>query len=525
MYISNAKIIYYKISNFLNKEIFTESFGSFDRYWWGWKKKDFQDSTLAYSLLALLHLRQTDSKTQDNIFSGEELSFFIESGIRNIIHMQKNNGSFDQTYPNENHPKIGLDFSEAIYIYLKENKNPEAEKCYRRLIEYSLGAEEDYGAISNHLAHHTYEYLCAWDYFKEPAYYAKAQENLKIISENTSSEGWHREYFTCDAGYQTRTLKYLTKALSFFDGEDREKCLELCICSAEFLDKLILPDGTLYSMFGCRNTAVLYPSGIERIADMLPEKFSGMAARVRSSFQNGNAITPDMLEYDNLIRLFTDSLEANQYIGNNHADQPLTGEFIMPECGFVKKNINCTAVYLNYKMGGAIAVYKDNICIYKDAGILAKCSNGKWYGSRNILKHSSTDQENCETIYSEFFEHSHMEVTPGKFLLLRTLNLTLLRIRPFAELFRKFMVRTMIRGNEKSPISLIRKIEFKGDSIAVCDKIESDLKIEEIYRAPYLYLFHMASSRYTDPSYHGFQFKNIKESFENSGSHTQTIRL
>lgn len=485
-----------KILSFLNLDINSNSCGSFDRYFWGWKKKDFQDSTLMYSIYVLSKYFQKN-KQKNN------LEYYQKIALNNILKIIKKNGSIDQTYPNEFHPKNGLDITSFFYLYLQNNSDQKIKKLYQKIINYSLKKEENYGIICNHLAHHAYEYLLAYNYFKEKKYYNKAIENIKIINNHTSNEGWHKEYLGGDPGYQTRTLKYLTKSLKCLKKKDREICKKLCFNSADFLDKVVLPDGTLYSMFGSRNTALLYPSGIEYMAYHYPERYSNLVLRVRKSIRKKKAILPIHLDFDNFIRLFDDFLDAQKYYDKNKhiIKKKKNDEFDLKNFGLKKIKHKKFHLYIHYKYGGAIVVYRGEHLYYKDAGYLLKRKK-EFYGTRNLAINSKLhySKKTSLKIESSLFKSIHKELTPAKLIVLRILNLTLLRLPYVRDLFRDLLVKLMIVGKPKKNKNIFfRNIEIQKGYLIITDEFKLKNKFDKIYRALFLNLFHMASSRYFHP--------------------------
>ena len=498
MYTRNINISINRILSFLDCDINSPSCGSFDRYYWSWKKKDFQDSTLAYAVLALLKVENVQGK----ILNMDVILNFV---VKNIVKIQSPNGSFDQTYPYENHPKVGLDISNVLYSYLQVSEDDEIANAYRKLIEYSLKEEEKYGVICNHLAHYAYEYLLAFTFFQDKRYYNKAIANIEKINEHTNPEGWHREYMGGDPGYQTRTLRYLTKCLSFLNGEDREMCEELCSKSITFLDHAILPDGTLYSMFGSRNTSIIYPSGIEYMANHFPDEYGNVALRVRRSINNSKAILPLHLEFDNFIRLFDDFLDAQIYYNekpNINCKQAVDNSFYLDNFG-LKKIINAQySIYIHLKFGGVLAIYEGEKLVYKDSGFLIEDLKERHFGTRNVfdLSRIVTNEKESIIIKTKLFKSIHDNLTPLKMIVLRILNISLLRVKFFSDIFRGFLVKKMITGKQlKSYGYATRKISLTVHDVLIEDIVQLKFIPKRIFRTKFLNLFHMASSRYVHP--------------------------
>ena len=378
------------LSNF-NMDPNSLSKGSFDRYFWGWKYKDFQDLSLIYSYLVikkLINLKKI--KINEN--------YFDNIVLQNILKIQHKNGSFDQSYPNELHPKIGYDFSELLFILLKDKNKKNNSKyfqSYKRLIDYSL-KDENYGLISNHLCHHMYEIYLAFILFKEK-YYNEFQKILKKLETAINKEGGLVEYNSFDPGYQTRSLRYLTKVLKLLKGDDYKRCLHLCKQSIKFLNDSIMPDGTIYSMFGSRNTELIYPSGIEFMHKEYKDTNINLAHRVRYAINNNLTKLPISLDYNNFIRLFDDYIDSSFFYSKNKSFEIEQKSFYMKDYGLEKKQLKNYSIFIHHKFGGSLAIYKDNKMIYRNAGLIIQSGN-KFYGSRTVNFDSNTIINNNKKI-------------------------------------------------------------------------------------------------------------------------------
>ncbi len=519
IYLQSAKGNYLRLLGSLNLDVNTETYGSFDRIHWGWKKRDFEDSTLCFAMVPMIKALEL------GVFEIHRTDLH-KIVLDHLLKIQRRNGSFDQSYPNEGHPKVGLDLSQLYYLILKRDKSDSSVmQSYLRLMKYSLHSEETYGKISNHLAHHSYEYLCAFDLTGDKEFYKHALKNIYQIKEWTDTEGWHQEYSGADPGYQTRALKYLVKCLPILNGSDRELCFELCLGSARFLKKAIMPDGTIYSGFGSRNTSIIYPSGIEWMASKLPDEFSELAARVRSGIEKTLTMRPEHLEFDNFIRLFDDYLEAY----SNAQDNVLHGELDKSSWSLDSMGLCCFSfrgykIYIHKNYGGSTLVYRGGRLLFKDGGVLV--SFGKsFYGSKNIDSPSWVEGNPLDgelLVKSRGFKSAHREVSPAKQIVLRILNYSILRVSPLSDLFRKFVVRMLMTGRGiQSPASFTRRIKITDNELAIEDEVHSNSVPDCVYKVTCQNLIHMASSRYggaSDLQYSGYiveklECDNLKNSF------------
>jgi len=381
-----------------------------------------------------------------------------------------------------------------------------AREMLRRGIEFSLKHEEAYAFIANHLAHHAYVYLLAHEMLDDHRCYQRAEEALHRIEVHTDPEGWHQEYTGADPGYQTRTLAYLVRCLDRLEPAPRRRCEALCHRSAAFLDRLILPDGTLYAMFGSRNTAIVHPSGIEYMALHWPERFAGLAFRVRESIRTGRAILPMHLEFDNFVRLFDDFIDAQRCYEQNRILSPTEdgpAPFHLDGAGLTMTRTDNVRVYCHHKYGGAVAVYRQDALLCKDAGLLFERADGRCFGARNVLSPSTLQRrdERTTTVCTELFESLHRELTPLRLVVLRLLNLTVLRVGWFADRFRTLIVRSMITGRPRRGHGTVtRRVTVDAASLRIEDECRLAFVPRRVGRRTELNLFHMASSRYNHPA-------------------------
>ena len=163
--------------------------------------------------------------------------------------------------------------------------------------------------------------------------------------------------------------------------------------SVGFLSHLILPDGTLYAAFGSRNTALLYPSGIEYMATQ-SSNYWQLARRVRDSVVSGLAITPDQLEFDNYIRLLDDFIDAELLCENNHIayekrDGNDDGDHSLSNFGFSMLSRHGHKIFIHCKYGGAFCVYKEKDCVHREAGVLVRLEMETIWVQKIYIQHQT----------------------------------------------------------------------------------------------------------------------------------------
>lgn len=513
-----------------NREPASPSCGSFDRAYWGWKYKDFSDATLQYAVILTVEY---------SIIAG--LTSVIPSLLENYVHycrkIQLKDGSFDQCYPNEKTPGVVYDILSAL-IYVRNSSYLASQQLQRELdgiigraVGFVLRTDEKHGAIANHIARYAYELFYYFEYSKDERARQKGEEYLeRLISLFDEGEGWFQEYHGPDPGYQTFTMRYLAKCAVLLDRPELWTCLQK---SAEFMEKVLMPDGSVHPLLGTRSTALLYPSSFEVLASR-EAKYHGLAARVRHAWELGLVPLPSWLDFDNAIRLADDAREAAEAYascaGQPHNREGEGEEVIsghppevwetappfpdaqvrlhLPHAGILVIRRRHYLIYLGYSLGGVVVVYGRQgdawRLLYEDSGYLLFLADASqaWISrlpQSGFLAEAASDRF---VIRANFFQSRHEEVTPGRFLVLRLLNLTVLRSRWLGDWFRKLVVGRLVLARKSLPLSLRREIILREEEISVCDRIEdgrrnlSPGRRGRLFRGRRLTGLHMASSRY-----------------------------
>lgn len=506
-----------------NRDPASPSFGSFDRQYWGWKKKDFSDATLQYAVKLAVEYSHIAGMTST-------IPKLLEGYVDYCKRIQLKDGSFDQCYPNERTPGVIYDLlSTFIYVrqspYLQsQNAQNSLDGVMERAISFALKTDEKHGNIANHLAQYAYELFYYAAYTGDEKAHAGGEayfERLLALLDDT--EGWFQEYQGPDAGYQTRSLRYITKCAVLLD---KPEIWNIVRKAADFIDNLLMPDCSIHPMLGTRSTALLYPFAFETLA-LHDSAYQKLAYRVRKGWSNAQVPLPSWLDFDNAIKLAEDAKDAADAYASNTTDTctsfddcktgNATEQVDLPNAGIKIIRNKRLVVYIGYRLGGVVVAYK-------------KCENKEWkllYEDSGYLLHSiglgivwvtrmpdsGSLMENSDgrlLIKTHFYQSLHDEVTPFRIILLRLLNMTVLRSQWLGDLFRKLVVRRIICGNMKVPITLLREITFTPDKIRISDRISDERKAnrsfkkDKLFRCRRITGSHMASARY-------FQSQELEE--------------
>lgn len=500
------------------REPASPSFGCFDRQYWGWKKKDFADATLQAAVTLCLSYAARHNQEKG-------LPALLEGFVSYLERIQHADGSFDQAYPFERAPGVVHDLL-TPFIKLRQSPHLDSLPAVRKRLEnvihkgvaYALTSDEKHGEIANHFAHYAWELIQYGKTFAHAEAQAYGERYLaRTLALFNEKEGWFREYDGADAGYQTRLLSFLTR-IAALTGD--ESLWAVCEKAATFFDAMLMPNNSLHPMLGVRSTALIYPSAFERLAAR-NAAFAALAERVYSGWATGVTPRPADIDFENGIRIAEDALEAAaireaRLAGQAPiAPQPPLRDFDLPDAGLYRRTLPPGAdatrsVTFAPKLGGVVVAYDRRPdgwhLAYEDSGYLLLLSDD----TRWLVRRAGAGKADIvarETLGAEaaFEQALHEDLTPFKLVVLRTLNLTLLRSQWIGDLFKKVVVRRLISGHKSFPLVLKRKVTITDLGVTVTDRLvpgpglTGRLSGARLYRCRRTIGNHMASSRYYQP--------------------------
>lgn len=491
-----------------NREPASPSFGSFDRAYWGWKYKDFSDATLQYGVRLAVEFAKARGLTGNlpSLLAGY-------AGYCNAIQLK--DGSFNQCYPFERTPGVIYDIlSTLIYVrqspyLLDSDARDQLDSIIENAVVFALRTDEKHGEVANHLAEYAYELLNYAAYTGSSGAKRKAEQYVeRFLTNFEPEEGWFLEYNGPDPGYQSRCMRYLGKIAAQLNSAELWGTLSK---AADFSAELLMPDGSIHPMLGCRSTALLYPSGFELLASR-DSNYAPLAERVQQGWQNANVPLPSQLDFDNALRLGDDAFDAHEIRSARpplklaacpHPDKDVD----FPVAGISIRRKPDRVVYVGSRLGGVVVAYTKTAqgnwqLAFEDSGYVlkSKFTDESWLTrmpGAGRTAHTSPDHIQVEAGFSRSL---HSEVTPLKLLVLRTLNLTVLRFQWFGDIFRKLVVRMLMDGKHGDPLTLCRDIHITDEGIQISDRLEGNSRLVseqyKLWRCRRSIGAHMASSRY-----------------------------
>ncbi|MDK2979834.1 MAG: hypothetical protein PWQ55_181 [Chloroflexota bacterium] len=497
----------------INRDPATPTYGCFDRRYWGWKLVDFPEATFQRNLSALAWLRGQP----EGVPMRAMLTRTIAAGLLYAAKIQHNSGSFDQAYPFEESygataflvPDL-LDAYEAIQADCDYDTKLTVEAMLAKAAAFLNKHAELHGTISNHLAGAALALLKAGNFLKQPAYNTKSREILDFILSKQSPEGWYVEYGGADPGYQTLCMYYLAQVYQIAPYDELRESLSV---SLEFLQYFAQPDGSFGGEYGSRRTEVYYPGGIALLSNEFPLA-AALTARMRTSIEQGHTTRLADLDMGNTAPLLNNTIKALPF-RDVRAEavlpcdgEPFTKDF--PEAGlFLRANDKYVCV-VGASTGGVTKIYdkQSGELVWDDCGLLGQTAKGAIISTqmRSPEQGWRTATDSLE-LWGNFQPIKSSLPGPGNFLLLRLMNLTVMRVGWLNELVKKVLVRLLISGGSSLPLKRTRRLEFSADTVRIHDRVEKtgNMQVKALRYGGKFSAIHMASSRYFAPNQAGEQ--------------------
>ena len=250
----------------LNRNRYSNSYGSFDRNFWHFKTNDISCARFqeAGKVLALLYV----TKFKDNIYyQNDQIEEYINACLNFCIDIQNSNGSYNEWYVNEGSYVCTSFVSEAIaeiLILLGKKKIKNYEKIIVSLKKSAqwLTSNEELSVI-NQYAGSILALRKIYKLTKIKSFLLHESQKLKkLLDLQDMQEGWWPEYGGPDIGYLSVTIDYLSE---YYEICKSSKVLNSLKLSCDFIQNFLQPNYSAGGHYMSRNTEYLHPAGFARM--------------------------------------------------------------------------------------------------------------------------------------------------------------------------------------------------------------------------------------------------------------------
>jgi hypothetical protein len=492
-----------------NRDPFSKTYGCFDRRFWAWKITDYPESTFQRNVYPLAWLLKHTNQQRKEII--DVLIEAITAGLKYATQIQHKNGSFDQAFPYEHSFGATAFLLESLLksYQIIQNKcsfplKKQFERCLRLSADFLCHHNETHGFISNHQASAVLSLLTSAAFFNDMKYERRAIELLNTILTNQSKEGWFLEYNGADPGYQTLSIHYLAQV---YKRKPEAKLKSAIQKALSFLSWFVHPDGTFGGEYGSRRTAIYYPGGIALLSSEFPTAGSICRFMIKSIIEN-RTVTLDQIDMGNLAPLLSsyllllDTYPSDQL--QNVPLLPFEKESVnqnFPDGGFYIRGTHQYYAIVGVSNGGVLKIFdkKRKVIMRNDCGYFGQTKKGA-YITTQITDRSCSCQikSNKIEIYTPFYEVSQIIPTASLFIVLRLLNLTIMRNIKLGNYVKRLLVKVLMKEKQIAPLVLTRKLRFDNDKVFVHDilQLKKSLCLSWLKFGQSFVAIHMSSGRY-----------------------------
>jgi len=498
-----------RLLSLLDREPRSPTRGSFDRVHWGWKFRDFPLNMWQTSMMSLATLYRTPHP--ENIYAQKpRLADWLGNAVSATLDRQHRNGAFDSFTPFSQDHGVTLAMvmtlattAQSLGDGLPDALRDRLRESIRRACRFAAQSDEDYAFISNHQAAFALAYLRAGRLLADDTLLARGDEVVAQVLKHQSRDGWFEEYRGPDPGYETFGLTYL----ALVEFERPNAALRSALSrSVHFLSHCVHPDGSIGGNYGSRHTSQYAPGGLELLAPHLPLA-AAIADFVGDRFDRGNVVTPLRCDDDNLP-LLTFSYAVAATVAR---PRPLANPMLPCQRSDVLTRFDDSGVVVaatqryfavtNLSKGGVLRVFDrlSEELAYEDSGFVLDTDEGEWVS--HLLGESTTDSEseaNRVGVSTRFAAMKHEVLTPLKFMVLRSLNLTVFRSIRLGALVRRMIIARLITGRKVGPWTLHRSIVFEEGRVVLDDEVVPQERVRVTFTSleRSLLPMHMGSAKY-----------------------------
>ena len=478
------------------------TYGCFDRRYWAWKIVDFPEATFQRHVYPLAMLVQDPAS---RLYQRADVLDAVRAGLTFALSVQHRNGSFDQAFPFEQSwgaTAFLLQPLLAAFELLKPSLGADADRIADRLsasARFLVRQREQHGTIANHLAGGAHALIEAGRVLSDGRSTAAGKALVGEVIALQTDEGWFPEYGGADPGYQTLCLYYLAEVAQAAPSPELTRALGRAL---DFLQWFVHPDGTLGGVYGSRRTRVAYPGGLALLSKEFPVA-AAAAQAVLTAAAEEKTVTVLTIDAANLAPLLTNIVRALPVAPAPSAAQ-LPRDRESASADFPKAGLHVRATPAYYAIvgsanGGTLTVFdrSTGARIKDDGGYVAQLEDGRFITSQVTGAHAVTAAPSSIAVQTRFREMRREAPRPWQFLLLRVLNLTVMRSLVAGNAIKRAIVSRLIAAQAPVPLDVTRTFTF-GDRIAIVDRFSNDggLTLRWLRGGRPFQSVHMASAGY-----------------------------
>lgn len=486
----------------LDREPFSPTYGSFDRFHWAWGASDISNADLQ-RLIVPLSFSYRHHAPGNRHYRDPRIREWIDAALLFTCREQAPNGSFTQWYPNDNSiVSAGFVVHDLLLVaeMLSDELTPSVQgpllECASRTGWFLVRYQERHGFNSNHQIGIAAALFDVFARTGETRLRDRALSILRRVFGRRTRTGGFFEYAGADPGYQTLGLAYLAACLERYPSEELAQAFDLGVkFAARFLSPITGTGG-----FGSRGTRLLYPSGFEIAARRGIAKTA--SPLVRRIIADDRCVTNRNTDIHNLAPILSDyvrAFAAADESGSGEVTEHVEVEdFFCPESTLF--SLGRGACRIRGRLNGGMLQVEDT-----EAGGVVFSSSGYTIALGHVQAFTGvlagTWSREGDTMRFRAYAQRSNRIRPSawSFLALRLFQVTLGRFMTLNLLVKRALARLLIFRRRQVPVVLERTIALGQSAVIVSDVIRNESRERAGVRpCAEGYLSFMGSARYWD---------------------------
>ncbi|MBU1701844.1 MAG: hypothetical protein KJ927_15035 [Candidatus Eisenbacteria bacterium] len=472
-----------------DREEFSPTYGCMDREYWLCRSTDFPSSIAQFGIqsLALVYAHPFSNNPYHR---HPKILKIVLAAMDYWIKIQKNDGSFDEFYPNER----GWAGPTGFLVYamarayrevaplmpgdLRDRFLKSLSKAGRFLARY-----DEPGVLANHHAMAILPIYEAYDILGERQLLEGFHDRLNDFLGYTNEEGWCLEYDGPDLGYLSATVSFLEKLGRLYKDDRLE---DVILRAVEFCSYFVYPNGFFAGTVSSRQTVHFYPHGFEMRAGSDPLA-AAVAEAMLASLGEGKLVPPEIQEDRYFKYRIPEFLEAYlDYAPVEKSLEPLPYERppfqkYWPGARMAARRGDNYYAVTSLGKGGVLKLFRSDTgrLIFNDCGLRLLLKKGGEVTTGWMDPDYKTEvNDNVLEISGHLHKVVHKVFTPLKMILFRLFMLTFGWHTGMAYNIKGWIRKLLMLRSGIAPVQFTRKIIFEKDSCLMTDTIRLEPGVE-----------------------------------------------
>lgn len=461
-----------RILTHLDTDETSPTYGCFDREYWHYRTADFPCGMSQEFVLPLALVFQ--NKFENNpYYQNLRIREFVHAGIKFAARSAHKDGSCDDYFPYERaYGATAFSLYAMTEAYLHCELNDTFCKDFFIKRAKWLSSRTETGRLTNHHSIAALALFNVWQITKDPNYRQLSRKKIDLCLSWQTEEGWFYEYEGCDPGYLTMTIDFLAR---YYAKERDEHLLKDLTKAVDFLDYFVYPDGTCGGEVGSRDTYIFMPHGLELLAS-----HNEKAAQIKDRYLKALAEGRDTNFEDS--RIFGHMTYSHLFAWLDYEPKKLEEKAkedfdrYFPEAKMFVARKGAYYFVAALSKGGVFKIFKDELLIMTDTGLVLVLKNGK-NGVMNKISKTDIFSENIIRVKGKMQEYRKKLATPLKQIIFRLILVLTGKIPAMSVFIRKLLQKMLIVGKKTVPVDFERTFELSRDGLSVKDTLIAKKKI------------------------------------------------